>query len=95
MIAILSSPTKVDRLKAAKGQRGAPAKRLPGGWIGDLVALGKAVVLCDWCRRKFDFRKAGYERRQLWPGQRFVMGDCDGCGRWCQGVLHVKQGSTE
>ena len=95
MAFLLQPDTKVDRVKAAKGQRGAPSKRLAGGWIGDLTALGKAVVLCDGCRRKFDAKRAGYERRQLWPGQKFVLGDCDGCGRWCQGVLHVKQGSTK
>ena len=93
MIAIIHPPSKVDRLKWAKGQRGAPTKRLAGGWVSDLAALGKAIVLCDGCRKKFDHGRYGYVRRALLPGQRFVMGDCDGCGRFGQGVLHMRQGS--
>ena len=91
MVLILKSPTRADRLKNSIGQRGAPKRMLAGSWISDLAALGKAIVLCDWCKRKFNPKSVGYVAKALWPGQNFVMGDCDGCGRQCQGTLHVPE----
>lgn len=85
------SPTRNDRLRNAIGQRGAPRKMLAGSWIADLAALGKAIVLCNMCERKFNPRSVGYASKQLWPGATFVIGDCDGCGRQCQGTLYVPE----
>lgn len=59
---------------------GRPVGRVHGGWIADLVALEKAVILCELhCYRKFDPGSVGYEEIQLVPTHNFVIGDCDGC----------------
>lgn len=60
---------------------GRPDGRLAGGWVDDLCALGKAVLLCDFCTRKFDARRHGYERRKVIAGHPHVFGECDGCKR--------------
>ena len=74
----LRSWTGRNLLKASEAP-GKPARRLAGGWVSDLAALGKAILLCDFCAHKFDPRKYGYERKQAVPGHAFVMGRCDGC----------------
>jgi hypothetical protein len=55
------------------------SRRLAGGFIADLVALGKAITLCSFCEHKFAARRHGYSRKSLWPGQTWVTGPCDGC----------------
>lgn len=87
---ILRQETLRSRMKSSAGQRGAPSGRTAGGWVSDLAALGKAIVLCDSCVRRWRPRRYGYRARDLFPGQHFVMGECDGCGEWCQGTLHLK-----
>ncbi len=69
---------------------GPPSKRLAGGWIDDLLVLGKVIVFCDMCVKKVNWKRTDYVRKDVWPGQRFVMGSCDGCGNFCQGQLFVK-----
>ncbi len=59
--------------------------------MADLAALGKAIVLCGMCARKWDPKKYGYRRKDIWPGQRFVMGECDSCGGRCQGGLFLRE----
>ena len=88
---IKKPPERADRLRNAIGQRGTPRKMLAGSWISDLAALGKAVVLCETCARKWIPAKVGYIAKQLWPGAQFVLGDCDGCGHPCQGTLYVPE----
>ena len=58
---------------------GRPAARLAGGWIDDLAALDKAILLCGSCSRKFDPKTVDYEAIQAVPGHRFVWSTCDGC----------------
>lgn len=74
------NPSKEKRLRAAKAP-GRSRGRLAGGWVADLAALGKAIVLCDWCVRKFDPKAHGYEARRVVPYLKYVIGDCDGCKR--------------
>ena len=90
MVLILN-PKNQDRLRNAVGQRGAPSRMLAGSWISDLAALGKAIVLCELCQRKWNSKSYGYVAKALWPGQNFVMGDCDGCGKPCQGTLYIPE----
>lgn len=80
---------QADRLRSAIGQRGAPTKTMRGTWISDLAALGKAIVLCEMCVRKWDPARHGYESKDIFPGQKFVLGECDACGVQCQGTLHI------
>ncbi len=67
-------------LGVAEAPSGAPTKRLAGGWLSDLAELGKAIVLCSDCERKWDPKNYGYVMSPLWKGQDFVTGDCDACG---------------
>lgn len=67
--------TKADRLQAQEAP-GRPWRRPPGGWIGDFVGLGRALVLCDFCAPKFNPRRNGYE---VWRKHLRANGRCDGC----------------
>jgi len=79
MFAILRDwRTPANRLKAAES-RGRPRGLLRGSWIADLVSLKKAVTLCAMCQPKFDARRNGYEQRDVMPGHRHAIGECDGC----------------
>lgn len=62
-----------------------------GSFVSDLTDLGKAVVLCGMCERKFNPAVAGYERRQAIPGYENVRGPCDGCGTEGIGTLFCKK----
>lgn len=47
-----------------------------GGWIDDLSALRKAIILCWRCQPKFDHKRANYYKDERFP---HVVGKCDGC----------------
>ena len=70
--------------KAAKGQSRA-------NWISDLLALRRILILCSYCREKFNPRKVNY-RRVFVPDQTgksdgyTVNGYCDGCNSWTPDV---------
>lgn len=53
-------------------------------WITDLMALRKAILLCSFCRPKFNPRKHGYRKFYSpdWTGKTdgyMSNGRCDGC----------------
>jgi hypothetical protein len=55
------------------------------GWLDSLLSLKKVVILCSWCRSKFNPRKANYRRVYVpdYTGKTdgyTVNGDCDYCG---------------
>jgi len=85
VVAIVRSTWTVRDLIKAKLAKGKPKARVTGGWIDDLASMGKAVVLCELCYRKFSPKQYGYEmQRQICPGHSHVIGDCDGCKRTYQ-----------
>ena len=84
------NPSKIKRVRSAKAP-GRPPRRLAGGWVADLAALGKAIVLCDFCVRKFNPKGHGYEARRVVPYLRHVIGDCDGCKRLSQATLFLRK----
>lgn len=61
-----------------------------GSYIDDLVALKKAVILCDLCVRKFNAKKAGYEKPSRFST---VRGKCDDCREMGFGTLFVHAGT--
>lgn len=77
----------VEKLEAAEhpGRRTDPARgyQSPSEWITQLMDLRKPVILCDFCRPKFDPKKARY--RRFWcpdsNGQNgyLARGRCDDC----------------
>jgi hypothetical protein len=85
------SLTARDRLLIAEDP-GKPTRRVTGGYIDDLAALGKAVQLCGGvmmtatgfevrkgsCAAKFNHGAYGYSVRDNLP---MVSGKCDGCGQ--------------
>lgn len=76
MILVPKRWTKRDIARNAEhaGRRtGLPA----GGYMSDLVALRKAIVLCWRCRRKFNAKAAHYTKHPNIPFVRFSR--CDGC----------------
>lgn len=86
-----SSLTVQDRLQIAEDP-GKPTRRVTGGYIDDLAALGKAIQLCGGvsmtaagfevrigsCAAKFNHGGYGYSVRDSLP---MVSGRCDGCGQ--------------
>ena len=76
-VTILSrqSYTAKDLLKSMEGG-GKKRGRLAGGWIHDLCALKKVILLCGSCKPKMDPKKLGYRQEKDWP---VVCGKCDGC----------------
>lgn len=91
MLTIKKPLSKAEQLRLAAGQRGTPKKMLAGSWISDLAALGKAIVLCENCVRKWNPKSVGYASRQAVPGYNYVIGDCDACGNHCQGTLYLPE----
>ena len=55
---------------------GRPWDRVAGGWISDLVALQKFIMLCPFCLPKFNPKRHGYE---VWRLNISSIGKCDGC----------------
>jgi hypothetical protein len=67
---------------------GRPSGRLAGGWISDLTALQKFVMLCPFCVHKFNPRKQGYE---VWRSEVQANGKCDDCKQvspYLKGFIH-------
>lgn len=65
------------------------------GWLDSLIALKKVIILCSWCRSKFNPRKMGYRRVYVpdLTGKTdgyTVNGDCD----WCKGFTANLGGGT-
>ena len=76
MFSILRKWTEQELLKTREVS-GTPSGRLTGGYIDDLVALGKCVWFCQRCRMKFNQKAYNYEVK---PALATVRGYCDGCG---------------
>ena len=76
------------QLLAAGEADGKPAKRVAGGWIADIAALKKVVLLCSSCTHKFNPGRVGYCREKEVP---WCQGKCDGCNTFdtkCSWYLH-------
>src|SRR3990167_7866389 len=56
-----------------------PVGRVAGGWIADLCALGKCVMLCKGCENKFKPATQGYIPYKEPTGVRYGTSHCDGC----------------
>jgi hypothetical protein len=67
----------------------------PAAWLSDLIELRKVVILCSFCRAKFNPRQFGY-RRVFVPDATgksdgyTVNGTCD----WCKGETANLSGGT-
>ena len=46
------------------------------GWVFDLVARRKVLILCWRCQPKFDHKRSRYYKDGRFP---YVIGKCDGC----------------
>ncbi len=83
MVAILkySNPTRLQRALLSE-DRGMNSGRLRGGYVSDLAALRKAIVLCTDhplpCWKKFNAKANNYVISRTVP---MVRGKCDGCGQ--------------
>lgn len=74
-------------LAMAHPGRRTDGKQSAATWVTDLTALRKVVILCSFCRGKFNPRRHGY-RRIYTPDPTgktdgyTVNGDCDACKGW-------------
>ena len=58
--------------EAGGKKRGRPA----GGWIADIAAQKKVILLCPSCTHKFNPARVNYRREKEFP---YAQGKCDGC----------------
>ena len=82
IFSIISSKAKQESLHNRVKTCEAPGRRwdrVAGGWISDLVALEKAICLCDKCQHKFAHAKVNYEKVELFANSTFVISNCNGC----------------
>ena len=80
--------SKQEKLKARehKGRQTNPKRGYlsPAGWITELADSRHAILLCSWCRQKFNPRRNKYRRRYV-PDPTgktsgyMANGVCDGC----------------
>lgn len=74
----------VDGLEHPGRRTTAKGYQSPAAWLANLVALRKFIILCSFCRHKFNYRKNHY-RRFYCPDitgrtDGFVVnGRCDAC----------------
>ena len=50
--------------------------RTAGGWIADIAALKKVILLCPGCTHKFNPGRVNYRKEKEFP---VCQGTCDGC----------------
>ena len=50
--------------------------RAAGGWIADIAASKKVILLCTSCTHKFNPARVQYRREREFP---VAQGKCDGC----------------
>jgi hypothetical protein len=65
--------------------------QVPGAWVSDLVALRKAIVLCDTpCQSKFFYRRAHYYKDEVYGSR--ATATCDGCREYTtRGRLYLPE----
>ncbi len=73
---------------------GAPSRRMVGGWLDDMAFQKKAILLCNEHVRKWNPDAHGYEAKDIYRGQDFVMSKCDACGFFTRCTLHLPKGSS-
>ena len=81
-----------DFLKDAEKKGRRPRKKIASVWVDELAALGKAIMLCDRCEKRWDAKSVGYHGVTIAPGYRLVRGKCDGCetDKFCQLYIRSK-----
>ena len=61
--------SKKEKMKAREhgGRQTNPQKGYQSGasWVGDLADLRKAILLCSWCKSKFNPRRNRYRRNYV------------------------------
>lgn len=67
--------TKED-IQASLEVKGKKKGRVAGGWIHDLAALKKVILLCTSCTHKFNPGRVGFVKEKEFP---VCQGTCDGC----------------
>ena len=67
---------------------GKPKTRVAGGWIADIAAMKKVILLCASCTHKFNPGRVNYRREKEFP---VCQGQCDGCNTFdhkCSWYIH-------
>ena len=87
------SPQEISRARAKATEFRRNRYTSGSAQLDDMIALGKAIVLCDSHARKFKPRAARYE---LHPAQnmRRVQGNCDVCKMFGMATLFLPESSA-
>lgn len=85
--------TAKGRARVAMAAPGRPQRRLPGGYIHDLAALGKAILLLPHEAKKFNAEAVGYATPKDNSDFCQVTGYSDASGERCNrnGILFLKK----
>lgn len=82
--------TPLDRTKAHIAPL-RPKKRVAGGWLSDMTALGRVVLLCSECEPKFNARAERYRKDPIWE----AVHPCDGCKQFRQTKTYLPEETWE
>ena len=84
---IQKEKTSKGREFLSRAEPGRPKRRLPGGYIDDLAALKKAILLSPDEARKFNATENGYATpRHNDPNFSLCNGYSDASGEWLSGT---------
>jgi hypothetical protein len=67
--------TDADVLKSMEAP-GRKRGRTAGGWVADIAAQKKVILLCPGCTHKFNPGRVNYRKEKEFP---VCQGTCDGC----------------
>ena len=86
-------PRQMTRLDRAKSKLAPlrPKTRVAGGWLSDMVALQRVILLCSGCEPKFGARTAGYRKDPIWE----AVHPCDGCKQIRQTKTYLPEETWE
>ena len=77
-----------NELLAVDEAPGRTPGRSAGGWVADIAALKKVILLCSGCTHKFNPGRVHYRREKEFP---VCQGKCDGCRTFdskCSWYIH-------
>jgi hypothetical protein len=86
MIVIVKRDWGVKDIAKSYEDPGRKKGKPSGSYIDDLVALKKAVILCDSCLHKFNAERAKYEKPARYST---VRAKCDDCREFGFGTLFL------
>ena len=68
-----------------------PKGRVAGGWLSDMTAAERVILLCSECEPKFNHKVARYMKDPIWE----AIHPCDGCKQLRQTKTYLSEETWE